>query len=72
MKLDLEGLAVSAGSACTAGVVRISHVLNAMELTREEALGSLRFSFGFQTTRDEVESAVNILESCILQVRTRG
>lgn len=65
MKLDLEGLAVSAGSACTAGVIRISHVLNAMGLTHEEAAGSLRFSCGFQTTDAEIDEAVSILESCI-------
>ncbi|OGL46069.1 MAG: hypothetical protein A2161_02095 [Candidatus Schekmanbacteria bacterium RBG_13_48_7] len=69
MKLDLEDVAVSAGSACTAGVVRISHVLNAMGLSREHALASIRFSFGIQTTLKELDSAVLILEKCINQLR---
>ncbi len=51
--LDLEGIAVSTGSACHSGTVDPSHVLTAMGLGREEALSSLRISFGRTTTIED-------------------
>ena len=58
MNLDLEGLAVSTGSACAAGSVEPSHVLLAMGLGPETAKSSLRFSFGRFTTEEEIRFAV--------------
>jgi cysteine desulfurase len=58
VNLDLAGIAVSSGSACTAGSIEPSHVLVAMFGKRSERLtNSIRFSFGFNTTTEEVNRA---------------
>jgi cysteine desulfurase len=54
--LDAEGVSVSAGSACTAGVNRPSHVLLAMGRSEDDATGALRISLGYGTTEAEVEA----------------
>lgn len=61
MNLDLQGIAVSNGSACSSGSVEVSHVLRAMKLSRERAVSALRFSFGKYTTAAEVEIALQAL-----------
>ncbi|MBT2727141.1 cysteine desulfurase [Bacillus sp. ISL-75] len=58
VNLDLAGIAVSSGSACTAGSIEPSHVLVAMFGKQSERLtNSIRFSFGFNTTTEEVIKA---------------
>ncbi|WP_066257807.1 cysteine desulfurase family protein [Neobacillus drentensis] len=58
VNLDLAGIAVSSGSACTAGSIEPSHVLVAMFGKRSERLtNSIRFSFGFNTTTEEIIKA---------------
>jgi cysteine desulfurase len=54
MKLDLEGLAVSSGSACSSGKVAQSHVLNAMGVASELSQGALRISLGWNTTPADI------------------
>lgn len=54
--LDAAGVSVSAGSACTAGVNRPSHVLLAMGRTEDEATGALRISMGYTTTEADIEA----------------
>lgn len=54
--LDMQGVAVSTGSACSSGSVEPSHVLLAMGRTRDEARSSVRFSFGRYNTIEEVEA----------------
>jgi len=61
MGLDLQGIAVSNGSACSSGSVEISHVLRAMKLPKERAVSALRFSFGKYTTAAEVETTLQAL-----------
>jgi cysteine desulfurase len=61
MKLDLEGVAASVGSACTTGSAEPSHVLRAMGYPEEEARGSLRLSMGRSTTETEIGNAVEIV-----------
>ena len=56
--LDLEGVAVSAGSACSSGKVEPSHVLAAMGVPAEEAATAIRVSLGWNTTEDEVRRFV--------------
>lgn len=68
MSLDLQGIAVSNGSACSSGSVEVSHVLRAMKISRERAASALRFSFGKYTTEAEVETTLQALEK-ILQKR---
>lgn len=59
--LDLEGVELSMGSACTAGAVDPSHVLLAMGLGRDAARSSLRLSLGWSTTEDEIDRAAEII-----------
>jgi cysteine desulfurase len=61
MALDLQGIAVSNGSACSSGSVEISQVLRAMKLSKERAVSALRFSFGKYTTEAEVETTLQAL-----------
>jgi cysteine desulfurase len=55
---DLEGIAVSSGSACSSGKVQPSHVLEAMGLGPELARGAVRLSFGWSTTEEDIDSAL--------------
>ncbi|HTS13732.1 MAG TPA: cysteine desulfurase family protein [Candidatus Limnocylindrales bacterium] len=67
--LDLDGIACSAGSACSSGAVEPSHVLMAIGLNREDARSSLRFSLGRNTTPEEIEQAVAIIPRAVERVR---
>jgi cysteine desulfurase len=69
MHLDLAGVAVSSGSACSTGAVEPSHVLVAMGLPRELALGSIRFSFGRENTPADVERAAEVVPVVASKVR---
>jgi cysteine desulfurase len=61
LALDLAGLAASSGSACASGSLDPSHVLLAMGLSLEQALGSLRLTTGYNTTDEEVARAATII-----------
>jgi cysteine desulfurase len=65
LALDLEGIAVSAGAACSAGGIEPSHVLRAMGLSLQEVQASLRFSLGRPTTKAEVDRAAATVASCV-------
>jgi cysteine desulfurase len=67
--LDLAGVAVSTGSACSSGALDPSHVLTAMGLRPEVVQGSLRFSLCYHNTGDEVDRAIRILESVVQRLR---
>jgi cysteine desulfurase len=58
MSLDLDGIAVSAGSACSSGKVKASHVLTAMGANEEEAGSAIRISLGWTTTGADVDALV--------------
>lgn len=62
-------VAASAGAACHSDQVRISHVLEAMGVPREAAQGTLRFSVGRFTRREDVETAAAIIQRAVRQVR---
>ena len=67
--LDLEGIAVSSGSACTSGSIQPSHVLLAMGRDPETAKASVRFSFGRSNTEEDIERVVRALERVLQRAR---
>jgi len=67
--LDLKGLAVSTGAACSSGAIEPSHVLLAMGLTPEQARGSVRFSLGKQNTAEDVEFALSVVPETVARLR---
>ena len=69
MMLDMKGVAVSSGSACTSGSLDPSHVLLAIGLTHEVAHGSLRFSLGTGTTREDVDYVADVLPGIVERLR---
>jgi cysteine desulfurase len=70
--LDLEGVAVSAGSACAAGALEPSHVLMAMRWDGHAATAALRISFGWTTTAADVDAIVAALATVLARDGTRG
>ena len=72
VKLDLEGLAASVGSACTTGSTEPSHVLTALGYPEDEARGSLRLSRGRTTTDAELDEAVEVVPRVIADSRSAG
>ena len=67
--LDLKGLAVSTGAACSSGAIEPSHVLTAMGLTPDRARSSIRLSLGEQNTMDEVEVAIALIVETVARLR---
>ena len=67
--LDLKGLAVSTGAACSSGAIEPSHVLTAMGLTPDRARASIRFSLGKQNTEEEVDFAVSLVPETVSRLR---
>jgi len=69
LSLDMKGVAVSSGSACTSGSLEASHVLLAMNVPVELAQGSIRFSLGRFTTREDIEYTISVLPEIIERLR---
>ena len=67
--LDLAGIAVSSGSACSSGSLEPSHVLLALGVPEELAHGSIRFSFGKHNTVEEVDYAITVLSETVERLR---
>ena len=67
--LDLKGLAVSTGAACSSGAIEPSHVLTAMGLPRARARASLRFSLGKQNRPDDIEFALDLVTQTVARLR---
>ena len=70
LSLDIKGIAVSSGSACTSGALEASHVLKAMKVDIILAQGSIRFSMGRQTTKEHLDYTVSILPEIIERLRS--
>ncbi|HYL68020.1 MAG TPA: cysteine desulfurase NifS [Candidatus Limnocylindria bacterium] len=68
--LDLQGVAVSTGAACSSGSVEPSHVLLAAGLPPDEARSSLRFSLGRPTTAEEIEYAIEVIPVVVERLRS--
>lgn len=69
LRLDLAGIAGSAGSACTSGSQEISHVLKAVGLNDEEAKSSLRLTVGPENTEQEIDEAVAAVKDIVADLR---
>jgi cysteine desulfurase len=70
VNLDLAGIAVSSGSACTAGSIEPSHVLVAMFGKKSDRLiNSIRFSFGLNTTKEQIEKAARELSQIVMRLK---
>ncbi len=67
--LDLKGLAVSTGAACSSGAIEPSHVLIAMGLKPDQARASVRFSLGKQTTADDIDFALALVPETVARLR---
>jgi cysteine desulfurase len=63
--LDLDGVAVSSGSACSSGAVKPSHVLSAMGVEESLARGGIRVSFGWNSREDDVDAAIASLRNLV-------
>lgn len=71
MNLDMMGVMVSSGSACTSGSLEVSHVLKAMELSDERLRTAIRFSFGLGNTKEQSQEVVKKIETIVTRVRNR-
>ena len=69
ISLDLQGFAVSSGSACSSGSAEPSHVLSAVGLSRDQAKSTLRFSLGRQTDLDQVDELLAVLPGIVARLR---
>jgi cysteine desulfurase len=67
--LDMEGIACSTGSACSAGVHRPSHVLMSLGLTEDETTSSLRFSIGDSNNEGDIEKLSSVISSVVTKSR---
>jgi cysteine desulfurase len=67
--LDLKGLAVSSGAACSSGAIEPSHVLLAMGMPQQRARASIRISLGKQTTREDIEFAISVIPETVGRLR---
>lgn len=70
--LDQHGIHVSTGSACQAGVPEPSHVLIAMGVGESEARGALRFSLGYSSTKEEIDTVISVFAGVVASARTAG
>ena len=71
MGMDMEGIAVASGSACTSGSLELSHVLEAMNLSEPIMRSAIRFSFGLGNTTEEMEQTAQIIGTILRRVRNR-
>jgi cysteine desulfurase len=69
ISLDLKGISVSTGAACSSGAIEPSHVLTAMGLTGDQARGSIRFSLGKQNTAEDIDFALQRVPEVVAKLR---
>ncbi len=71
ISLDLEGVAVSSGSACSSGKVQPSHVLRAMHVAPELARGAIRVSLGWDSRQEDCMTFLEVFEGTVRKIRSR-
>jgi cysteine desulfurase len=69
ISLDLKGLAVSTGAACSSGTIEPSHVLTSMGLRSDRARASIRFSLGKQNTAEDIDIALALVPETVARLR---
>ncbi|MFZ0774737.1 MAG: cysteine desulfurase family protein [Candidatus Sulfotelmatobacter sp.] len=69
ISLDLKGLAISTGAACSSGAIEPSHVLTAMGLRADRARASIRFSLGKQNTAEDIDFALALVPEAVARLR---
>ncbi len=67
--LDINGVAASSGSACMSGSLKPSHVIKALGKSDDYAKGTVRFSFDFNTTEDDIDYAIGIINNLLKQIK---
>jgi len=72
LALDLEGIAISTGAACSAGAVEPSHVIQAMGYSRIQAQEAIRLSLGRATNEEDIRQTVSIVERLVTRLRQRA
>lgn len=72
MNMDLHGIALTSGSACTSGSMQPSHVLLAMGRDTRTAKATLRFAFGRGNTKEDVDAVVEALRESLRQMSARA
>jgi len=70
--LDLSGLAVSSGSACSSGKVKSSHVLEAMGIDPRLAMGAIRISLGHQSRESDIHALLDGLDNALARMKKRN
>ena len=68
-KLDLNGIAISSGSACTTGVLTLSHVITALGVSNDNARATVRFSFGKNNSYEEIDRAIAVIQRSVDELR---
>jgi cysteine desulfurase len=71
LNLDVAGIHVSSGSACTSGALEPSHVLLAMGVASDTAAATVRFSFGASNTLEEMDRVAESFEAIVSRMRLR-
>ncbi|MGE4170492.1 MAG: cysteine desulfurase family protein [Candidatus Margulisiibacteriota bacterium] len=69
MALDMAGIAVSTGAACSTGTIEPSHVLLAMGLSKARSSSAIRFSFGLYTTEADIDQTLSVLGTLVPKLR---
>ncbi len=69
MNLDTQGISASAGAACSSGAVKISGVLKAIGLNDDEAIGTVRITFGRENNEEDVELVVQAIKEQVERLR---
>ena len=70
--LEEEGIFASAGSACSSGNTSLSHVIQAIEVPKKYAYGTIRFSMGKETTKEELDRTISVLKNSVQLLRANG
>ena len=70
LNLDLKGISVSSGSACTSGSLEPSHVLMSMGVDTALAQGSIRFSLGTDNTEEDIRTVIDVLPGIVSKLRS--